>query len=131
MRRSLRRRVRRARAISLLPFLPLLFLLLSAAGSAQTIRRGPSERAHRVHHPDLSDSENVEFSSGDWSQLGRLQRYKYDVYCCSQFGGSVGISGDTIVVGDNESGSRSAVTFLSGRLAAGKTCFPPRNSSPA
>jgi formylmethanofuran dehydrogenase subunit D len=102
MRRSLRRRVRRARAISLslLPFLPLLFFFLSVAGSAQTIRRGPSARAHRVHHPDLSDSENVEFSSGDWSQLGRLQQWRPDFICCSEFGGSVGISGGTIVVGD-------------------------------
>jgi hypothetical protein len=102
MRRFLRRRVRRARAISLLPFLPLLFFLLSAAGSAQTVRRGPSARAHRVHQPDLSDSGSVDVSPGDWSQLGRLQRYKPEPFCCSDFGGAVAISGDTVVAGDTE-----------------------------
>lgn len=104
MRRSLRRHAGPLRGNYSIHFLSLLLLLLllSAGGSAQTIRHGPTARTHRVHRPDFTDNENVEFSSGDWSQLGRLQRYKYDVYCCSQFGSSVGISGDTIVVGDNE-----------------------------
>ena len=130
MRRSLRRRARRARVISLLPFLPLLFLLLSAAGSAQTIRRGPSERAHRVHHPDLSDSGSVDVSSGDWSQLGRLKRYMQDAYCCSDFGGSVAhFRGHGRWRRQGSPGSPQGLSFLLSRTAAGKICFPARGST--
>jgi len=112
MRWSVRRLAGRARVISLLSFLPLLFFLLSAAGSAQTVRRGPSPRAHRPHHPDFSDSGSVEVSPGDWSQLGRLQRYKPEPFCCSDFGGAVAISGDTVVAETRNFHSVQALSFL-------------------
>ena len=104
MRRSLRRYAGPLRGNYSIHFLSLLLLLLllSAGGSAQTIRHGPTARTHRIHRPDFPTTRMSNFLPGigpSWAGCSNISRMSI---CCSQFGGSVGISGDTIVVGDTE-----------------------------
>src|SRR5580704_4169062 len=93
----------------------LLALCLCAISSAQMV---PGARMAgqgvRRGNPDLSDVPAVAVSPGNWSQLGKLVQFEHDSFCCSRFGTSVGISGDTVVVGDPDTwaGGTGAYLFL-------------------
>jgi hypothetical protein len=95
---------------------PLLFFLTWRAGSAQTIRRTVGANIGFIIL--IFPYGSVDVSPGDWSQLGRLQRYKPEPFCWRFWWRGCDF-GDTVVGGDTVAHrSTSQTTFSSFPSAA-------------
>jgi hypothetical protein len=93
-------------------FLTMCFCTVVLAQTITPRPSPPSNHPHSRSKPASSGNPSIAVSPGNWSQLAKFNETKFYQLCCLEFGSSVAISGDTIVVSDADPNPLRTVAYV-------------------